>query len=170
MMGMPTRMWRLLGLLDVAVLQDAVAEAGAAAVAGEAVLRPGAAEPGGGDGQHLLADDVVLAPAFVREVQINAQLSGAAVGGLDVHLDLLEAHDLLPVPEAAQVQLRGFFASPHPHAHGVEPEVRAELAAEVVPAGELGPVALAAPAVVAVAEAVQPVGLPGDGHGAGHGA
>src|SRR3989304_4867138 len=73
MMGMPTRMWRLLGLLDVAVLRDAVAEAVAAAVAGEAVLHPGAAEPGGGDGQHLLADDVVLAPAFVREGQINAQ-------------------------------------------------------------------------------------------------
>ena len=50
-------------------------------------------------------------------------------------------------------------------AHGVEPGVAADLDVEIIPAVEVIPVALAAPAVVAMAEAVDGVGHAAVGSG-----
>src|SRR5262249_53506830 len=53
-------------------------------------------------------------------------------------------------------------------AHRVEPEVGADLAAQVVPAVELGPVALAAPAVIAVAGPLDAAACAADRDRPGH--
>ena len=138
--------------LDEAVLVDAPPDAIAAAVAGDAVLQHGAAHPDRAVGDDLLADDVVLAAVLVGDARVDADLARAALDGARLDLELLEREQLLAVPQAADADVELLAEV---DADRVEPEVGAELAGEVRPAVELRPVALAAPGVVAVADAVE---------------
>src|SRR3989442_721263 len=137
------------------MLEDPIPHALAAPVPRDAVLEPRAPVLDREVDQPLLADDMVLAPTLVRQARVDAQLAGAAVGRRDRELDTRERKELAAVPQAADADVR---LGAEVDAHGVEPEVAAELPAQIAPAVELRPVTLAAPAVVAVGEAVDRVG------------
>src|SRR5262249_51226290 len=135
-----------------AVLVDAPAGAVPRAIAGDAVLQHRAPHPHRAVGDHLLAGDAMLPAMLVGQPGLDARLPRPALDRAGLDLDLLERQQLPAVPQAADADVE-LVAEIDPD--GVEPEIRRELTREVGPAVELRPVALAAPRVVAVSEAVE---------------
>src|SRR5262249_61378108 len=112
-----------------------------------------------------LALDLVPAAVLVGEANVDARLPRAALDRARVDLDLLERQQLAAVPQAADTDVE---LVAQVDAHGVEPEVVADLARQVGPAVELGPIALAAPGVVAVPDAVEGMRDAAEGHRSRH--
>ena len=96
---------RLLPLLDVAMLEDTVADSVAVAVAGDAILQPGSPELHGAVNEHLLAHDPVLTAALVDEPGGDAGLSRARVHGLHLDLDVAQIEQLPAVPQATNAEI-----------------------------------------------------------------
>src|SRR5262249_38614794 len=131
----------------------------------DGVLERRPSHPDGAIDQDLLARDPVLATVLVRQPGVHARLPGAPLDRARLDLELLEGVELPAVPQAADTDVE---LVSQVDAHRVEPEIGSELAREVGPAVELGPVPLAAPRVVAVPDAVEGMGDPAERDRAGH--
>src|SRR5262245_5616054 len=94
----------------------------------------------------------MLAAVLVGQVRGHADLARSTLHGALLDLELLEREQLGPVPQAADADVE---LVAEVDLDRVEPEVGAELAGEIRPAMELRPVALAAPRMIAMADAIE---------------
>src|SRR5262249_28468505 len=139
-------------VFEIAVFEDAPADPLAVAIARETVFDPGASELHGTADENTLAEDFVLLAGFVGQARVCAERTPSAVGRPHVQRQVRQRAQLGSVPQAPDMDFGQIRTKRN--AHRIEPEAPINLAAEIVPAIKLLPIALAAPAVVAMAETI----------------